>query len=86
MLTMVVCYLAALIPVSHTGVVINLVCPGLCKTEITRNVLANIRKDIAHQLEQFRRMVEDGSRTLIYTAVAGRESHGCFLQSCEDGE
>jgi NAD(P)-dependent dehydrogenase (short-subunit alcohol dehydrogenase family) len=82
----VVRHLAALIPVSHTGVVINLVCPGLCKTEITRNILANVRKDIAHQLKQFGRTAEDGSCTLIHAAVAGRESHGCFLQSCEDGE
>jgi NAD(P)-dependent dehydrogenase (short-subunit alcohol dehydrogenase family) len=83
---MVVRHLAALIPVSRTGVVINLVCPGVCKTEITRNVPANVQKDIAHQLEQFGRTAEDGSRTLIHAAVAGRESHGCFLQSCEDWE
>jgi NAD(P)-dependent dehydrogenase (short-subunit alcohol dehydrogenase family) len=85
-LTMAVRHLAALIPVNRTGVVINLVCPGVCKTEITRNVPANIQKDIAYQLEQFGRTAEDGSRTLIHAAVAGKESHGCFLQSCEDGE
>ncbi|KAK6611509.1 short-chain dehydrogenase [Botrytis cinerea] len=33
-------------------------------------------------LEQFGRTAEDGSRTLLYGAIAGEKSHGCFLESC----
>ncbi|CAG8891170.1 unnamed protein product [Penicillium egyptiacum] len=85
-LTMAVRHLATLIPVNRTGVVVNLVCPGLCKTEITRNIPAEVQAGIASQLTQFGRTAEDGSRTLLHAALAGRETHGYFLQSCLNGE
>jgi hypothetical protein len=29
------------------------------------------------------RTVEMGSRTILHAAVAGKESHGCYLGACE---
>lgn len=79
-------HLATLIPVSRTGVVVNLVCPGLCKTDLIRNTPPAYREEIAVLHAKFGRTAEDGSRTLLHGAVAGKESHGCFLSSCEIAE
>jgi hypothetical protein len=35
---------------------------------------------------EYGRTAEDGSRNLLYAAVAGKESHGYFLASCEIAE
>jgi NAD(P)-dependent dehydrogenase (short-subunit alcohol dehydrogenase family) len=83
---MTVRYLAALIPVSRTGVVLNLVCPGFCKTSLSRNAPPAFREEMAKRHAQYGRTAEDGSRTLLYGAVAGKESHGCFLDSCKIAE
>ena len=80
---MAVHYLAPLLPVTQTGVVMNLVCPGLCKTELSRNATPAFRDRIAVQHAEYGRTAEDGSRTLLHGAVAGKESHGCLLDSCE---
>jgi hypothetical protein len=36
--------------------------------------------------DAYGRTAEDGSRTLLHGAVAGVESHGKLLHSCQDGE
>lgn len=68
------------------GVVINLVCPGLCVTELGRNAPEEFTKRLRHLHSLYGRTAEDGSRTLLHGAVAGVESHGKVLHSCEDGE
>ncbi|KAH6884391.1 putative short chain dehydrogenase/ reductase [Thelonectria olida] len=78
--------LARLAPVDRTGVVLNYVCPGLCVTELSRNAPPAFRESLKKQHDQFGRTAEDGSRTLLFGAVAGKESHGCLLDSCEIGE
>jgi NAD(P)-dependent dehydrogenase (short-subunit alcohol dehydrogenase family) len=83
---MAVRHLAPLMPVSRTGVVINVVCPGLCKTDLSRNAPPAFREHLAVQHEKYGRTAEDGSRTLLHGAVAGKESHGCFLDSCTIAE
>lgn len=83
---MAVRHLARLIPVSRTGVVMNLVCPGLCVTDLTRNAPPSLRERIDQQRAQYGRTAEDGSRTLLYGAIAGEESHGCYLDSCKIAE
>ncbi|RDW60301.1 hypothetical protein BP5796_11907 [Coleophoma crateriformis] len=83
---MTIRHLASLMPVSRTGVVMNLVCPGICKTELSRNAPPAFRENLAIQHEKIGRTAEDGSRTLLYGAVAGKESHGCFLDSCKIAE
>ncbi|RAH68064.1 NAD(P)-binding protein [Aspergillus aculeatinus CBS 121060] len=79
-------HLATMLPVERTGVVFNLVCPGLCTTELIRNVPSDRKAQITDMHRLYGRTAEDGSRTLLHGAVAGRESHGCLLHSCEMGE
>ncbi|KFY31547.1 hypothetical protein V493_01004 [Pseudogymnoascus sp. VKM F-4281 (FW-2241)] len=78
--------LAVLAPVSRTGVVMNLVCPGSCRTELGRYAPPAFVKMLQESKEKYGRTAEDGSRTLLYGAVAGKESHGCFLDSCRIAE
>ncbi|KAF2812784.1 putative short-chain dehydrogenase/reductase family protein [Mytilinidion resinicola] len=75
--------LASLLPLSRTGVVMNLVCPGLCKTDLGRNAPASFRETLAAMHAKSGRTAEDGSRTLLHGAVAGLESHGCFLSNAK---
>ena len=75
-----------LLPVAKTGVVLNLVCPGLCITELGRNAPSQLTDQLKQMHSQYGRTAEDGSRTLLHGAVAGKESHGLLLHSCEIGE
>ncbi|KAE8553774.1 hypothetical protein EYB25_005156 [Talaromyces marneffei] len=75
--------LADLLPVSQTGVVVNSVNPGVCKTDLSRNAPAEFRRQLAEMHEKFGRTAEDGSRTLLHGAVGGKESHGRYLSDCE---
>ncbi|KAH7137385.1 putative short chain dehydrogenase/ reductase [Dactylonectria estremocensis] len=77
---------AALNPVARTGVVMNLICPGLCVTELSRDVPQAFRERLTDQLTKYGRTAEVGSRTLLAGAVAGKESHGCFMSSCKIDE
>ncbi|TVY48308.1 Short chain dehydrogenase [Lachnellula occidentalis] len=79
-------YLATLIPVSHTGVVVNLVDPGLCNTELSKDAPPPLRQHILEMQAKVGRTPEVGSRTLLHGAIAGKESHGALLQSCEISE
>ncbi|KAF2096857.1 NAD(P)-binding protein [Rhizodiscina lignyota] len=75
--------LASLRPVSETGVTIDYVNPGLCKTELNRNspwgqwLFVEIMKLLIG------RTAEAGSRTLLHGATAGKESHGKFFSACK---
>ncbi|KAL5340726.1 hypothetical protein BJX70DRAFT_360232 [Aspergillus crustosus] len=84
--TFIVRELAAQLPVAQGKVVINAVCPGLCRTELIRNVTGPIRDTIIEQHEKYGRTAEDGSRTLLAGAVLGEGSHGAFLSSCTVAE
>ncbi|KAK0385081.1 hypothetical protein NLU13_7559 [Sarocladium strictum] len=75
--------LARLVPMSWSGVVLNLVDPGICKTNLSRNAPEGFRKGLAELHETIGRTAEEGSRTLLHGAVAGEESHGLVLGSCE---
>ncbi|KAK0702298.1 putative short-chain dehydrogenase/reductase family protein [Lasiosphaeris hirsuta] len=79
-------HLSGILSVSRTGVVINLVCPGLCTTELDRTAPQTFRDDLAARRAEYGRTAEDGSRTLLHAAVAGEKSHGCLLHSCEIAE
>ncbi|KAK4141992.1 uncharacterized protein C8A04DRAFT_38648 [Dichotomopilus funicola] len=69
-----------------SGVIINLVCPGLCITTLGRNASPEHAERLRNLHKNFGRTAEDGSRTLLHAAVAGPESHGHLLHSCVDGE
>lgn len=75
--------LAALVPVSRSGVIINLVNPGLCKTKLGRHASLSMRVQIAIGNFLAGRSVEMGSRTLLHGVVADKDSHGCYLSACE---
>ena len=74
------------LPLSRTGVVLNIVCPGVCVTDLDRNAAPEFREKLAALRDRVGRTAEDGSRTLLHGVVAGKESHGLLLHSCEIGE
>ncbi|AEO71818.1 uncharacterized protein THITE_2059810 [Thermothielavioides terrestris NRRL 8126] len=74
------------VPFEKTGIILNLVCPGFCVTNLARNAPPNIKQGIREQHEKYGRTADDGSRPILHGAVAGVESHGKLLHSCEDGE
>ncbi|KAL2197064.1 hypothetical protein P885DRAFT_36437 [Corynascus similis CBS 632.67] len=75
-----------LLPVEKGGVIINLVCPGLCITTLSRHAPPEFAENLHNMHVNYGRTAEDGSRTLLHGAVAGVESHGKLLHSCTDGE
>ncbi|KAK3293590.1 uncharacterized protein B0H64DRAFT_216750 [Chaetomium fimeti] len=74
------------LPVEKGGVIINLVCPGLCITQLGRNAPDAFAQRLRKMHDMYGRTAEDGSRTLLHGAMAGVESHGKLLHSCQDGE
>jgi hypothetical protein len=72
--------------VSETGVIINILSPGLCTTELSRHVRFTNWLRIAIMRLLLARTAEAGSRTLLQAVVAGEESHGKWLDSCETKE
>ncbi|RMJ15277.1 hypothetical protein CDV36_005089 [Fusarium kuroshium] len=76
-------HLASLFPLSETGVVINVLNPGLCKTELNRNARGFMKYQILLLRLFIGRTPEQGSRTLLHAAVAGTESHGKYVSDCE---
>ncbi|ETS76763.1 hypothetical protein PFICI_12150 [Pestalotiopsis fici W106-1] len=75
--------LASLLPVEQRRVVINYVNPGLCKTGLSRHVGIVQRLQINMAKNLLGRTAEQGSRNLLYGAVAAKESHGCYVGNCE---
>ena len=75
--------LASLRPVDETGVTINVVNPGFCVTELDRHVSQERRNIIAEMRKKNARTAEEGSRTLLYSAVAGKDSHGKYTSECQ---
>ena len=58
----------------------NLVNPGWCATELSRNK----RQAISERFNAviFQRTAEQGSRTLLHAVTAGPETHGKYLSEC----
>ncbi|OIW29654.1 short-chain dehydrogenase/reductase-like protein [Coniochaeta ligniaria NRRL 30616] len=63
-------------------VVLNIVTPGFCKSQIFRNLPFPGKLGISAVLAVIGRTTEVGSRTLVSAAAAGRETHGKYLDSC----
>ncbi|KAI1469245.1 putative short-chain dehydrogenase/reductase family protein [Daldinia caldariorum] len=76
-------HFAKLVPIERTGVAVNFVNPGLCKTGLSRHGRFLNRLPIVGMGLVLGRTPEMGSRTLLHGAVAGKESHGCYLSVCE---
>ncbi|KAI1748129.1 short-chain dehydrogenase/reductase [Xylaria castorea] len=59
-------------------IIVNAVCPGLCKTELGRN-FGVVQRTIGYLvLSVIARTAEQGSRALVSGTVLGPESHGRF--------
>ena len=75
--------LATRLPVAKSGIIVNLLDPGFCNTELLRNVGLINRIRFALLRLIFARSAEMGSRTLLHASVAGEESHGKYCSDCE---
>ncbi len=65
----------------HTPlVVVNNVAPGWCRTDLFRNEAGGAGQKMA--LKIIGRSSEEGSRTLVHGATAGKETHGQYLSEC----
>ncbi|KAI8195196.1 Short chain dehydrogenase atnD [Colletotrichum sp. SAR 10_76] len=76
-------HLAALLPVSETGVVINVLDPGICATDLARNMPWFFRAYIGVMRVGYGISAEQGSRKLLHGVTAGEASHGAFLAEME---
>lgn len=70
-------------PLSQLNVKVNTLTPGLCESELLRDVNVFI-KAIAWVMKKLTaRTTEVGSRTLVHGGVtAGEETHGKFMSTC----
>ncbi|KAH8650067.1 putative short-chain dehydrogenase/reductase family protein [Xylariales sp. PMI_506] len=75
--------LAELMPVELTGVVINLLSPGLVRSGLLRQATLATRIQVGLMSRLLGRTSEMGSRTVLHAVFAGKQSHGGFLTSCE---
>ncbi|KAJ5808823.1 short-chain dehydrogenase [Penicillium riverlandense] len=74
--------LASLFPVSETNVIINMTNPGLCYTELDRNLPCVGRLYMAGMRKMLARTAEEGSWMLLQAAFASTESHGKWCSEC----
>ncbi|KAK1967328.1 short chain dehydrogenase [Colletotrichum sublineola] len=75
--------LAAQLPASRTGVVVNLLSPGLCNTGLARYGRMSFRLYFYLFNLVLGRTPEMGSRTMLHALSAGVDSHGQYLSDCE---
>ena len=74
--------LGQLLPVQRGGVIINTINPGLCETTLSRDAPQAFKNQLKQMWEKSGRTAECGSRTLLAGAVAGEETHGCYMSDC----
>ncbi|KAL9094942.1 MAG: hypothetical protein Q9165_002892 [Trypethelium subeluteriae] len=73
--------MASLYPCESSGVIVNGVAPGFCRSELTRDIDSSL---IARfMLRILCRRPEVGARTLVNGASAGVESHGQYVPDCK---
>lgn len=77
---------AAVFSHEDTGVVVNMICPGLCSTGLARDSGTQYRALLKVLRVLFARTAEEGSRTILHAVVADDESHGKFLSACKVNE
>ncbi|QIX00007.1 hypothetical protein AMS68_005524 [Peltaster fructicola] len=75
--------LAQLLPVERTGVVINYLNPGLCKTALSKKSSMKTQIILGIMKALVARTAEVGCRNLLYAVVAGEKSHGRYISNCE---
>ncbi len=70
---------AALCPVEQTGVIMNIVAPGLCSTGLGRDTGSLTKATLAALRAMAARTPEVGSRVILSGLVLGDESHGKLI-------
>ncbi|KAL9071685.1 MAG: hypothetical protein Q9157_005382 [Trypethelium eluteriae] len=73
--------MAILSPCDSSGVIINGVAPGFCRSELTRDIDSSLIARFI--LRVLCRRPEVGARTLTNGASAGTESHGQYVPDCK---
>lgn len=79
----VVFHFARLLPPSKTGVVINLLSPGLVKSGLARHGKFVTRIVTQTLWLIFARTPEMASRSVLHAMTAGEESHGTYVSDCK---
>jgi NAD(P)-dependent dehydrogenase (short-subunit alcohol dehydrogenase family) len=69
-------------PASSYPVTINLVSPGLCHSELSREAEGIQKVAFTVMKTALARPTEKGSRTLVHAGIQGPESHGQYLEDC----
>jgi retinol dehydrogenase 12 len=64
-------------------IIINSVAPGLCHSDLARNLKGQAAKDINERKAKFARTAEEGGRTLVHAVTVGWEGHGRYINDCE---
>jgi NAD(P)-dependent dehydrogenase (short-subunit alcohol dehydrogenase family) len=60
------------------GVVVNATCPGMCKTDLGRDIPRPVRAVLGAAFSLVQRSAEEGGRSLVSATALGPESHGRF--------
>ncbi|KAK6196948.1 hypothetical protein LQW54_011033 [Pestalotiopsis sp. IQ-011] len=76
----IVCAIAEECPGSSYPVTINLVSPGLCHSDLSREAEGIPKLAFTNMKTVLARSTEQGSRTLVHGGVQGAESHGQYLE------
>ncbi|KAH7225194.1 hypothetical protein BKA60DRAFT_255570 [Fusarium oxysporum] len=69
-------------PHSAQPIILNNVHPGLCESELDKDVKGLPRYLLSIAKALVARKTEEGSRTLVHSAAAGEESHGKYMSEC----
>ncbi|KAF2802842.1 NAD(P)-binding protein [Mytilinidion resinicola] len=80
LLIFVIKQIAALAPLESSKVIVNCVGPGFCQSELHRDYT---NAALRFLIKILARPTEVGSRTLVYGAGAGPETHGQYLPDCK---
>jgi len=60
------------------AVVVNATCPGMCKTDLGRDIPRPVRAVMGVAFSLVQRSAEEGGRSLVSATALGPESHGRF--------
>jgi hypothetical protein len=75
--------MAAAYPYDKTGVIINMVSPGICNTGLGKDAGA-VARFMQGMIRLFlARSAEEGSRTIMHAVTEGQASHGKHLSGCK---
>jgi NAD(P)-dependent dehydrogenase (short-subunit alcohol dehydrogenase family) len=69
-------------PVEKTGVIVNMVAPGICSTSLGRDASMVFRASQRVIRAVWARTAEEGSRTMLHAVLADEATHGKHLSGC----